>query len=1352
MPKFSVKKPFTVLVAVIAILVLGVVAYFRMTPDLMPNMDLPYVIVMTTYPGATPEEVETTISKPLEQVFSTLENINSVSSTSSENYSMVTLEFTDDVNMDTVSVDILQNINQVSGYWDDTVGTPYILKLNPSMIPVAVTAVSKEGMDNQELSTFVDEEILPKLEGIDGVASIESSGLLTTKVNVVLNQDKIDAVNETIKASLDDKFADAKEELDEGQDKIDSGKAEIASGKNQLADGKNQMAAQMGEAQAKISSGSSELLETKIQLKAKLEELQTKRAELVKNKETLTNLQSSISQAEEAKTQLESAIAGLNTLKSSLSQLQMAQSAFDAQIAQIQADTTLSDDEKTAAIAAITGSEPYLQTQAGLATVDANLTALGTDRGGIDTAIATYQAQLDQVNAGLTQIDSSLAAQNMTRGDVAASLKELESGLTQIDGGIAQINNAFAQIEMGGAQLNQAQKTLEEQKTLAIFQLSETTTQLLLGESQLEAASTSMEDGVKQYEDGKEAAYKQADLDNIVTMDMVSNILMAQNFSMPAGYVEEDGIQYMVSVGDELTDDEEMKNLLLLDLDMDGVDPIYLSDVADVFISDNSDEVYANIDGENGVMLSFSKQSTYATATVSNNIKTELEALEDEYEGFHYSTMMDQGDYIYMIINSILQSLLLGAVFAVIILYLFLRDIKPTFITLCSIPISVIFAIVLMYFSGITLNMISLSGLAVAVGMLVDNSVVVIENTYRLINKGENAVKAAVHGAGQVAGAIASSTLTTICVFVPIVFVQGLTRELFTDMALTMAYALLASLIIALTLVPAMSSALLKNVKDKKHPLMDKIMPVYERLLGVALKHKAIALLLALGMLVLSVGITLVRGFIFMPEMSTNQMSATISVSENSTLTDLAEVSDKVIADVQKMDGVVSVGAMAQGESNGMASIMGGGSEGLSSTLYIMLEETGKIDNTALTEKINALGEKYDCTVDASGSGMSSMTSMMGGSGITIYLFGDNLDDLQVTAKEVAKVLEDVDGTIEVSDGLEEADPAIKVTVDKEKAMKKGLTVAQVYQELSGALTSEKNATALEMNGSSYDVYVQKADVDGGVTPDDIRKYSFTVTGQDGEEKTVNLKDIADITETESLQSITRMDQKRYISISCELEDGYNVSLVTADAKEALKKYDLPTGMSLKFDGSNEAIMDSMTDLVKMLLLGMVLVYLVMVAQFQSLKSPFIVMFTIPLAFTGGFLGLFICGMELSVISMIGFVMLCGIIVNNGIVLVDYVNQLRAEGVNKTEALIEAGKTRMRPIFMTTITTILGLIVMALGIGSGNDMMQPIAIVCIGGLAYATIMTLFIIPVLYDIMNRKELHVIRGEDLKLEEE
>ena len=1120
MSKFSVRKPLTVFMAVIVAIVLGIVSYTRMTPDLMPSIDLPYVVVVTSYPGATPEKVETVISKPVEQSMGTLDGIKNITSTSSENVSMIMLEFEEETNMDTATVDILQKLNQIEGYWDDMVGTPYIMKMNPNMMPVAVASVQMDGMDKSELSNFLDETILNRLEGTNGVASISTTGNIDEEVSVLLSQSKIDSLYEKIYAEMDKNFEEPQKQLDD------------------------------------------------------------------------------------SKKQLDEAMKG-----------------FEKAIADIESNPDMPADMKEQAKAQITSSPDYAQVQEGL--------------------------------------------------------KNLEQG----------------------------QKDLDK---------------------------------------SKEDAHKAIDLSGLLSMDTLSGILTAQDFAMPAGYVKQGDASWIVNVGDEIKSIEEVQNLVLADLKMDGIEPIRIKDVADVVVTDDSADIYAKINGEDGVVLSFSKQSSYATADVAENIAEKFDELSEEYEGLKFITLMNQGDYIHLVVNSITSSLLWGALFAVIVLFIFLRDIRPTFITLCSIPISVIFAIVLMYFSGVSLNMMSLSGLSIAVGMLVDNSIVVIENIYRLKSKGESVAKAAISGATQVAGAVTASTLTTICVFLPIVFVDGLTRTLFVDMALTLGYALIASLIISLTFVPATASKMLKKDIKKKSEKPNGITAKYKKAVTWCLSHKIAVFAIAIVLLVGSIMAEMSRGFTFMPDMDMPQLSATLETELGTSFEDTTALADEAMKRIQSVEDVETVGAMISSDS-GM-SMMGGGGSSNAVTFYIMLDENKKRSSNEIIKEINELCSDLDCDFEATGS--TDVSALMGGSGISVNIYGDDLEQLQQSAKEVSEIISGVEGTQNILNGLEENDPALKITVDKEKAMLNGLTVAQIFQEMSDALTTEKKAIDVIFDDTSYAVYVSDENTDS-LSVDDIKNYTMEVTAQDGTVSEVKLSDVADVEETESLSSISRKNQKRYLTVSAEIADGYNVSLVSSDVEEALNSYEAPKGIKIEISGENENIMDSMKQLVEMLLLGVMLVYMIMVAQFQSLKSPFIIMFTIPLAFTGGMLGLFVTGFEISVISMLGFVMLCGIIVNNGIVLVDYINQLRLDGMERRKAIAEAGATRMRPIFMTSITTILGLIVMALGIGDGAEMMQPIAVVCIGGLLYATLLTLFVIPCLYDLMNKKELKKLSKEDLEI---
>ena len=713
-----------------------------------------------------------------------------------------------------------------------------------------------------------------------------------------------------------------------------------------------------------------------------------------------------------------------------------------------------------------------------------------------------------------------------------------------------------------------------------------------------------------------------------------------------------------------------------------------------------------------------------------------------------------------------------------LILYLFLRDLRPTVITLCSIPISVIFAVVLMYFSGVTINMISLSGLAVAVGMLVDNSVVVIENIYRLRAKGATVIQAAVSGARQVLGAITASTLTTVCVFLPIVFVEGITKQLFTDLALTMTYSLLASLIVALTLVPAMASGMLRKEKPQKPGLLDRVYPAYRKAVSWSIHHKLVVLGVSLLLLVGSAGATLARGFAFMPNIDMNTVNLTVSMPEGCTREQAVSLADEVLRRAAQVENVETVGAMmsSSGSSGGMdmTSMMSSGGGAYDVTAYITLTEGASGAKTG--QQIEAACTGMDCTVTASGA-MDSYMTYLTGSGVALNVYGSDMEQMQSAAKTLAAKLATVPGTENVSDGLEQAATALHLSVDRNAAMEKGLTVAQVYMAVASALTDTDSSLSLTLDGLDVSVSIQSPEesrmtreklMDLEIDPSAMSAMSSMMSAASGSgsmsgmsgmssgsttavqaAEPVRLGDIAKLEETVSLNTIHRDQQRRYITVSADVADGYNVTKVTTAAQTAIAEVDLPQGITASFQGENEAIMDAIEQLLLMLLLGIVLVYLVMVAQFQSLRSPLIVMFTIPLAFTGGFLALLLAGIEVSVVSLVGFVMLVGVIVNNGIVLVDYINQLRLEGMGRREAIIEAGVTRLRPILMTSLTTILGLVVMAFGKDVGTALMQPVALVCIGGLLYATLMTLLVVPCMYDILSRRDLRKVKEEELQL---
>lgn len=1342
LPKLSVKKPMTIFVAVIVVIVLGIVSVFKMTPDLLPNMDFPYAIILTTYPGQTPETVESVVTKPLEQSLSTIDGVKTITSTSSDNYSILTLEFEDGTNMDTATVDMRGNLDTIKDAWPDGVGSPYLMKINPNMMPVAMVAVDYDGYDTVQISDYVNNELKNQLEGIDGVASVSTKGIVTQKENVIISQTKIDALNAKINDALNDKFgdaekkiSDAKKELQDNISKAEQGSDTIEQSINDLNSQQEEVAKQLADAQGKAQSGYTEILNAKMQLLDQQQSLTATKQTLTIAYQTLTQIKEKLDSLQDEKVQLTQQIETFekiyNDYKDALSKL---------------ANPDLTDEQ-------------LAQVRAILAKIDEELDKYGFPKEELEERLNNAKNALTNVDKAITQTVEALKGLDTTEEKLDDTIAEIADKISQVDGGITQIAAAVKGLDNNTVSVNQALSEIEKQQSLAAYQLSGGLSALNTKQSEVNSALTQLNSAQEELKsasdelsDQKDKAKKAADMTNTVTISNVSNILTAQNFSMPAGYVSDDeNIKYLVRVGDKIDGNKEMQSLALFDTGIDGIGVVKLSDVADVFIADDSDEVFTKINGNSGVVFSFSKQSDAATATVSENIAKKLNSLTQENEGLHFTTLMDQGDYIDIIINSVLQNLLMGAVLAIIILYLFLRDIKPTIIVALSIPVSVIFALVLMYFSGVTLNMISLSGLAIGVGMLVDNSVVVIENIYRLRNLGVPPVKAALNGAKQVAGAIASSTLTTICVFFPIVFIEGLTRQIFMDMALTITYSLLASLIVALTLVPAMGQRMLRKVKPVKHGMFDKMLGGYEKSIRFVLKHRAIALIAAVVLLFGSMFGAVARGFSFMPNMASTELSVTVSLDDSATMDDTIDAAQNLLDTLSTYDEFETVGVMTGSTTSLMGltgSVSSSDADKGSVMAYAVFKDDKVKNSESISKEIEAELQSIDGDVVVSGSSSSSsMSAMLGDDGVSIKLYGDDLKTLQNTAKDMAEKLAAVDGIDETDNGIGATSGEIKVTVDKTKAAKKSLTVAQVYQQIAAAITSETTSSTLTNSGKDLDVVVIK-DENSDVTKNNIKDIKLTYTDKEGNEKTTKLSEVAEISDSESMNSITRSDQKRYIKVSGTLKDGYTNTDVSNKAKALFDDYKLPDGCSIEYSGSNESTMEAVNQMLLMMLLGVILIYLIMVAQFQSLKSPFIIMFTIPLAFTGGFLGLLITGFDVSVVALLGFVMLCGIIVNNGIVLVDYINNLRLEGKERREAIVEAGKTRMRPILITAITTVLGLSTMALGIGTGSEIMQPIAIVCIGGLLYATIMTLYIVPVIYDILSKKELRKVSESDLE----
>ena len=1317
------------------VLVLGVISFTGMTTDLLPAMELPYVVVMTTYPGASPEKIETTVTKPLEAVLGTTGGIKNVSSVSSENASIVILEFEQGTNMDSAMIELSSNVDLVSGQMDDAVGTPMLMKISPDMLPVMVASVDMDGMDVKEISAFADETVMPAFERIDGVASVDATGLVEQQVTVTLDQVKIDALNDKVLAGVDSDLADAQRELREGQ-------AKVADGKAKLAEGEAALESQKGSALDKLAQGSAQVDGASATLSALLSEETT----LTANQKAFEAERDGYTQAKQGYEGINTALAGARDTARQAAAAAAKQGVLDsvnALLAQMGRPAVGTYEEAAAVYAQLQQTQPGLPAlpdpavvgEQAAAAVPANVDALlALD----DASFEAFKTQAGALPGGeqlaaLTKESLTQLRDAVLRADTR--LPEVEAELSNITTRLAVISGMKPALEENLKKAQDAYAELEKGKMTAVNELTRGEVTLSTTKTQLEDAEQKLADAQEQFDQARDAAYKKADLSGVLTADMLGNILMAQNFNMPAGYITEGEEQYLVKVGEEYASLEELENTLLMHMDVDGVGDVRLSDVADIALTDNAGESYAKVNGNDGVVLSFQKQSTASTATVSQRINSAIAQLQEQNPGLHITPLMDQGDYIDMVVGSVLSNLLWGGLLAIIVLIFFLKDAKPTFIVACSIPFSLMCAITLMYFTDVTLNIISLSGLALGVGMLVDNSIVVIENIYRLRSLGVPASKAAIQGAKQVSGAIFASTLTTICVFLPIVFTQGISRELFTDMGLTIAYSLLASLVVALTLVPAMGAAVLKNTKEKSHRWFDAFVEGYQRLLGWALRHKAPVLAGVTALLAISIFLTTQMGTAFIPAMDSPQMSATLTMPRGAAQQDAYAMADTVMERIAAVDGVETVGAMSGG--SGMSSMMGGSSSGGSITYYILLSDDRTATNADVSAAIEAQVADLDCTVEVQESTMDM--SALGGSGVELVITGRGLDEMNAIADDLRGILRSTEGLVDISENSVTGNPETRITVDKYKAMQHGLTVAQIYSELAAELKAENTATTLTLDGTDTPVVVVKP-AGQAPTRGNIMDHAFTVTNAEGEEETVRLYDIAAKQETDSVSSINRENGARTMSVSAGVDARHNIGLVSRELEKKLADYELPEGYTVEIAGENETINSAMTDLVKMIALAVVFIYLIMVAQFQSLMSPFIVMFTIPLAFTGGLLALWLTGSELSIIAMLGFLVLAGVVVNNGIVFVDNINQLRLAGMDRTEAILETGRTRIRPVLMTALTTILAMSTMALGIGDGAEMTQPMAIVTIGGLTYATLLTLLVVPVLYDTFRKKPLY------------
>jgi len=840
------------------------------------------------------------------------------------------------------------------------------------------------------------------------------------------------------------------------------------------------------------------------------------------------------------------------------------------------------------------------------------------------------------------------------------------------------------------------------------------------------------------YEDMVRVLVNPLELDKYgLSMTGLSNSLKMENLNLPGGSVKKGDKNLLVrSIGEF----ESVKEISDIPIVLANGGKIQLSDVAEVSLIPKEITRINELDGKQSVSINIFKQSGYNTVDVADKVNAELAKLEKEVEGVQIENVFDQSTYIKKSIQNVSKSGLIGGALAILVLYLFLRNIRSTFIIGISIPVSIIATFSLIFFSGITLNLMTLGGLALGMGMLVDNSIVVLENIYRFRQEGYSRIEAAKEGAGEVGMAVIASTLTTVAVFLPIVFVEGITSIIFRELALTITFALLSSLVIALTVVPMLSSKILRVKCSEKRKVKSRtrifkifdntfsaVEEKYKILLRKAIEHKLLTIAVALIIFVSSIFAVTQVGAEFLPSTDEGRISIDIELPTGANLEktrDYVDEIEKLINDIPEIDTVfASIGGgnsfISSGNQSNVASL---------DLALVSLAERERSSKYVADDIRKRLSDIAGADIQVQAVSNQTGGPGMGSTPVSIRIQGDELDVLKGISQDFIDILNSVQGTREVSSSFDEGLPEIQVKIKRDIASQYGISSYQIAQTVRDNL-SGISSTKYKVGGNEIDVMVEAVDY----LKDDINNFRYLqIKSPMG--VSVPLELIADIYETKGPVSISRIGQVRTVTVSSDII-GRDVASIVSDIEAQTDNYYLEDGYSFEIGGENEDLVESFKSLFLALILAVFLVYMILASQFESLLYPFIIMFTVPLAFSGGAFGLFLTGRTLSVPSVIGILMLAGIVVNNAIVLIDYVNILRRKGHDVIEAILMAGPTRLRPILMTSLTTILALMPIALGTGEGAEIQSPLATVVIGGLLLSTLLTLVLIPVMYLVMD-----------------
>jgi HAE1 family hydrophobic/amphiphilic exporter-1 len=841
-----------------------------------------------------------------------------------------------------------------------------------------------------------------------------------------------------------------------------------------------------------------------------------------------------------------------------------------------------------------------------------------------------------------------------------------------------------------------------------------------------------------------------------MSLEQLAAIIGAENLNLPSGNIEMDQLDYPLRVKGEFTGSDNFKNIIITNYDGK---PVYLSDIASVKDSLKKTTLDERTNGRQGVRIMLQKQTGANTVAVARKVKDKIERMKSSLpEDIQIDSIFDTSEYIVNSISNLSVTLFYAALFVILVVLFFLGRWRATFIIILTIPVSLIGAFIFLYLTGDSINIISLSALTIAIGMVVDDAIVVLENITHNIEKGSYPREASIYGTNEVALAVIATTLTVIAVFLPLTMIGGFTGEMFKPLGFIVCITISTSTIAALSLTPMLASQILilkkykiKSFSGKLSLLNKKVLAAldnfYERTLSWAVRHKKLVIIMCFSIFVISIILVGIVGAEFMPPSDNGQINVNVELAQGIKLDETKKITrqiEKIIADTYPEVDIVSSSAGA-GDASSLSSVF---TESASYIINLFLglppidERQKDIFEIAdlLRDDLKQIPEIAKFNVDPGGS-RGSMFGSGGGNIFEIKIFGYDIDKTNIVAEKIAEYLNEIEGTRDILISRKQEKPELQIVFDREKLAAAGLNTTTAAMAVRNRINGLISTTYRE-EGEEYDVIVRYEEEFRNSTVD---IENITIMNQRGQ--LIKLKEVGGIEQFYSPPNIDREDKERVVNVSA-LVAGSDLRTIKSELDKKMVNFTIPQGVDLEVGGSVEEMQESFRDLGLLLVLTILLVYIVMAAQFESFREPFIIMFSLPFAFTGVFLALFITNTTLSVISFIGAVMLVGIVVKNGIVLVDYTNILRDRGLPLAQAVVKGGRSRLRPVLMTTLTTLLAMVPLTLAKGEGAESWRPMGIAIIGGLLFSTLITLIIVPVIYSIFGAARIKRARKASLK----